>query len=48
LEKCFSTNGIELNKSIVTQKTSFILAQMLLENPISKALIVLNDNGGEY
>ncbi len=47
LEKCFFSNQIELNPETVKQKTSYILAQLLLEDPISKALTVLNASGGE-
>lgn len=45
LEKCFKSNGLVLDKTTINQKTSYALAQMLLEDPISKALIALNESG---
>ena len=42
LEKCFESMKLKLDKNTITQKTSYTLAQMLLENPISKAFIYLN------
>lgn len=45
LEKCFKSNGLVLDKATINQKTSYALSQMLLEDPISKALIALNESG---
>lgn len=47
LEKCFLSNEMELTPEIVRQKTSYSLAQLLLKDPISQALLVLTENGGE-
>lgn len=48
LEKCFRSGGLELTRETILQRTSYSLAQTLLEDPISKALLVLNDSGGDY
>lgn len=46
LEKHFNANQIELTPETIRQKTSYSLSQILLEDPISQALLVLMENGG--
>lgn len=47
LEQSFKENNIELNQDIIAQKTSYRLVQLILEDPISKALLTLNEIGGD-
>ena len=48
LEKVFLENHLILNKETVALKTSYGLSQLLLEDPISKALEVLMESGGDH
>ena len=47
LEKAFKANNIELNKTTVEQRTSYVMAQLLLEDPIGRALTSLTEIRGE-
>jgi hypothetical protein len=45
LERCFQAMGFTLDANTVQNKTSYALAQMLLDHPISDAITFLNDWG---